>query len=288
MVEQEGHIRSKQRQRNITVNTIREKLLKKYPDEFNDIEQELKNELIYTKEVKNKYPQYSNLKKYSSKAGFHKTLISNRDEGISAQPLFNLVIIEEKCLPKIEILQDFAPEFLDKALKQTLGSNINDKEKISGHEMEHTKALALKTYAKIAYTAAKKLTIPEENVDKAKKLDSKLIKLKNKSEFYAESQRVLKYSESVNDAIEAIAIMQVFPLLLYAGIETGLKTKINMEYFIKSFSESPDEKSREVKGRYPYLKEKTIYDVAKKIDEIRENLKQKYEDKYGKIESLWF
>lgn len=40
----------------------------------------------------------------------------------------------------------------------------------------------------------------------------------------------------------------------------------------------------EIKGRYPYLKENTIHKIANKVESIRDDLKQKYEDKYGKIE----
>lgn len=118
--------------------------------------------------------------------------------------------------------------------------------------------------------------------------------MEKRGEFYAElqrisRQRILKHSKSAKEVIDAIAIPNVFWILLDCGIEKGLVKEMNKEYFRKQLSESPDKNSGGVKGLYPYLKEDAvnkkdvINDVIERVEEIRKDLREKYEEKYGKI-----
>lgn len=242
------------------IESIRKEIKEKYPEEFKLVEQEIENSRKYTEKEKNKYPELENLKKYAIEAGFKEVLISPmRGTSIEAQPFFNLIRIEESYLPIIKKLKEFAPDFFDKAMKHTLG---NIKEEISGHEMEHSKDLALKVYPKTIETAIRKFQIAlEKKFGEAIQLDDELKKMKKRDDFYAESQRILKHSKSAKEAVDAIAHLQVFPLLLDSGIEAGLNIKMDKEYYLKSLSEAPDKNEKSIKGSYPYLKKDTLTGV---------------------------
>lgn len=249
---------------------IKEEIKEKYPKEFQLYEKKIQNDRDYTAKVKDKYPILKTLKTYATGGGFEDILINtNKGLRISVEPLVDLITVDETYLPRLEKIYDFAPDYFDKGLKQIIG---NIQEEISGHEQEHTKDIAIKSYMKKLKT--------QLNIYSS---DDEVNKIERKSEFYTESQRILKYSKNPDEAVDKITTLALFGWLLESGVEHVLEGKLNEEYLIRSESKSPDETS--VKGLYPYLNEKGIKDVLSMIKKTRENLKQKYEDKYGKIGS---
>lgn len=261
------------------IEAIKKELKEKYPETLRSIERKVENLRKHTERVKKYDPELDDFKNYVKGAEFEEALLSpffldeQRKSIIGVEPLFNLIIIKESCLPIIKKLKDFAPDSLDKMLKDTLM-----------HEKEHLKGTALKIYLKEIKARTKgDLALAE--------------KLRGEAEFYAESQRILKHSKSAADAVEAIALKEVFWLLLFSGIERGLGLdkgglviEVDKEASFKSLSEMPDKESKSIKGLYPYLKEDEknkkdiIGDVINRIEEIRKDLREKYEEKYGKIE----
>lgn len=83
--------------------------------------------------------------------------------------------------------------------------------------------------------------------------------------------------------IEAIAIYEVFASLMELGKKEWkkyLETETARKDFVEGFSRPPD---YEAKGRFPYLKNSVIQGVFDRVEKIRNDLKQKYEEKYGNI-----
>lgn len=228
----------------------------------------------YTRGLKKKYPETIDyLKKSVQGGGFVELFISPKEGHVSVLMPHNSIVISEEYLSKFKKLKDFTPEFLDESLKHTLG---NIKEEIPGHEGEHLKGLALKTHLK------------KPNIDK--------------EDFYAEIQRISKEhsrmlkqlkpsgkTEEVEKSIKegivnAIASPIALWLALHFGIEEFLKLEVNKEGFFKLVSEPPT--SKEIKGMFPYLKEEITNggnNVFERFEEIRKDLREKYEEKYGKI-----
>lgn len=262
------------------IHSIRKEIKKKYPKKFKLFKREIINMRRHTANVKNKYTEYDNFKKYAQETGSGEVLIlDQRRIKMRTLPLFNLSIIEEAYLPKLEKIRDFAPDFYDSAMKHTFG---NIKEEISGHEKEYSKDLALKVYPKILEMFIKgSRALSEIKIAEVIMSANELKKLHKKADFYAESQRILKHSKSAKDITDAIAIPHVFWKLLDSGIENTLKTEITKKNFMEQLSASPDENS--VKGLYPYLIGDVIADVVNKMEYIRKYLKERYENKYGKI-----
>lgn len=274
------------------IEAIKKEIKEKYPEFLELIEEEMQTARYHTENEKKKYPVFEDLIKYAQDAEIEEVLISpytTKGEGLAISTFFNCILIKERCLPIFEKLKDFAPDFLDKALKHTFG---NIKEEIPGHEKEHTKDLALKIYLKRLKTVIKqRKAFVEDRMHEVVKLKEEEEKLKKPEEFYAmlqtiSKQRILKHperKERVKEVVDANALHAVLELLLRLGIEQGLEIKLDKENNVKHISESPS-KEEGVKGLYPYLKKEMIDDIFDRFEEIRKDLKEKYEEKYGKIE----
>lgn len=263
------------------INLLKKEIKTKYPEIFKSAERGINNIEFYTYKTKDKYLIYPNIKAYVQKAGFKELLItSNEGVGIESLPLFNLIIIEERYLPKLTEIHDFAPEFLDTALKNVFG---DIKKGIEGHEGEHSNNFALKAHSENFETKAKLYNAQLRRTNETKNLSEKLEKSTKKTEFYAESQRILRKNKQHSEIIDQISYDQIFWILLDKGIKRGLETEINKEEYFKKLNESPDKNSREIKGTYPYLKSHIINKSIDNMEQIRQELRKKYEDKYGKI-----
>lgn len=254
---------------------------KKYPEIYVELKEEIKLIKSYTSEVKKNYPELEELKKYAQEAGFNELLISPLEKmRITVFPLFKYIIISERYFSPIRELKSFAPDFLEEAIKQTFG-NIN--EEIAGHEQEHLKGTAFKIHLKSIEPTFKEIkAVMEKKFLGALKLWNEVERLKRKSDFFAELQRVLRYSKSDKEVIDAIAISEVFRLLSELGIKNGLEKKIDPEVFLKNLGESPSEVVP--KGLFPYLKERILRDVITRYEDIRRELREKYNEHKKSIE----
>ncbi len=143
-----------------------------------------------------------------------------------------------------------------------------EKEKIAGHEREHFRGFSLETSkrkVKRLDEILKKSKETEIKEPEKEKIREEGEKLWLRSEIEAETQRIFRYSENVNDVIDALAIRNVCTELIYEGVEKGLKQP------------SPEENLAFYKSLYPYLKEKIIKEAVSKEQEIRDELKTRYE-----------
>lgn len=268
------------------METLKREIREKNPEFLDLLEYAHEKRRRYTQRFRNKYPElFEDLKNYAKAAGFKDVLITpKRGDRIGISPFFNSIDIEEAYLPTLEKLKDFAPDFLDKGLKHILG---NIKEEISGHEREHIKDIALKilhneTEKILKWDKAERI---ERNVNEAERiLIDEIHPLKRKQDFYAEAQRILKHSKNPKEAVNAIAIHEIFLTFLDLGIRSkeDLEIHLDEKATLNNFSKSPDKISGEIKGLFPYLKEDLLNDVIDQENMIIIDLNIKYEKKYGK------